>query len=59
MKKPNITNLITTLSTVSAGLTMHQYYISQNQPTPTDTIANCNKGFEDMRKMLNDHKEFF
>jgi hypothetical protein len=59
MKKPNLETLVKTLGTLSAGITMHQYYLSHNQATPNDTISNCNKGFESMRKILNDHKEFF
>jgi hypothetical protein len=59
MKRPDFRTLITTLGTLSAGLSMHQYYLSRNQASPNETISSCNKGFEDMRKILNDHKEFF
>jgi hypothetical protein len=59
MKRPDIQTLVKTLGVISAGVTLHQYYLTKNQSTPDDTIQSCNKGFEDMRKMLNEHKEFF
>lgn len=46
MKKPNLETLVKTLGTLSAGITMHQYYLSRNQATPNDTISNCNKGLK-------------
>jgi len=59
MKRPDIQKLIAVLGSASAVLTLHNYYLNVNQPTPRDAMDNCEKGFESVRKAFNETKEFY
>ena len=59
MKRPDIQKLIAALGSASAVVSLHNYYLNMNQPTPSDAMEKCEKGFESVRKAFNETKEFY
>jgi hypothetical protein len=59
MKRPEIRHILVALGGISSAITIHNYYLNRNEPKPSEAVQTCETGFENMRRILNEQREFF